>query len=233
MTKLIIINDIHGNITALSKILEDIKGIKYNQIIFTGDLIGVGAHSNEVIDVVKTIQNKIVVKGNHEEYLISGFHNKNAGLEKEHHDWIKQHISTENQEYIKTFKDFVDLRIEYLNLHICHYMKYFGKMYPIVFENNYEKIISICKDINADLIIFGHNHFPQIFKKEPAIINVGSSGCTNIHPGYTRYGILSIDKNQYNLEVKELKYDITYERESLDKLNVPDRDMIKKVFFTI
>ena len=66
MTKIIIINDLHGNATALKAVLPKIKELSPDYVFCPGDIIGIGPHSNEVIDLVRTIPNFYASKGNHE-----------------------------------------------------------------------------------------------------------------------------------------------------------------------
>ena len=51
--KLAVISDIHGNIYALMKALEDIDEQKVDKIICLGDLVGYGPHPNEVVALIK------------------------------------------------------------------------------------------------------------------------------------------------------------------------------------
>ena len=51
--KLAIISDIHGNLYALMRVLEDIDDEKVDSIICLGDLVGYGPHPNEVISMIR------------------------------------------------------------------------------------------------------------------------------------------------------------------------------------
>lgn len=234
MQTIIIINDIHGNFSALSAILNDVKSLNVDYYIFTGDLIGIGASGNKVIDQIKTIKNKIVVKGNHEDYLLNGFRNPNSAFENAHHDWIRNHISSENIAYLSTLKNVERIKCAGLLLHITHYPRYDnGKMINIIWTKKYEDLYPQFNDNEADLFIYGHNHFPEIIQGEKTLINIGAAGCSNINIGMTRYGILKINDKNYTLDIKTIPYDIKPERDLLDSLNVPDKEMIKDNFFKI
>ena len=71
--KIGVISDIHSNIVALNKILNEFEKIKVDKIICCGDIIGIGANPEET---VKTLMQKkdilIAVRGNHEQYLLKG-----------------------------------------------------------------------------------------------------------------------------------------------------------------
>ena len=78
--KIGIITDIHSNIHALNSVINEFNKIKVDKIICCGDIIGIGANPEEVVQRLIQIKDKlIIVKGNHEQYLLNG-------LPKEIHD---------------------------------------------------------------------------------------------------------------------------------------------------
>ncbi len=70
--KIAIIADIHGNYHGLEALLSDIEHERPEMIVGAGDMAGCSLHSSGV-DVLRTLsQRKIpVVRGNHEEYILS------------------------------------------------------------------------------------------------------------------------------------------------------------------
>ena len=69
--KIAVFTDIHGNLEALTAILNDIKKQNVDSIICLGDTIGIGPQSKECMNVI--IENEIdMVSGNHELYAIKG-----------------------------------------------------------------------------------------------------------------------------------------------------------------
>ncbi|MET0959221.1 MAG: metallophosphoesterase family protein, partial [Psychrobacillus psychrotolerans] len=53
MSKIAIISDIHGNLTALESVLKDIEKRGVNQIFCLGDLVGKGPRGSECIELVR------------------------------------------------------------------------------------------------------------------------------------------------------------------------------------
>nr|MCR5499568.1 metallophosphoesterase [Acetatifactor sp.] len=64
-----IISDIHGNLPALVKVLEDIKSRGIEQFIIAGDYCLSGAWPNDCIHTLKEIPKKWIIQGNEERYL--------------------------------------------------------------------------------------------------------------------------------------------------------------------
>ena len=67
--KFAIISDIHGNLPALVKVLEDIKSRGIDQFIIAGDYCLSGAWPNDCIQTLKEIPKKWIIQGNEERYL--------------------------------------------------------------------------------------------------------------------------------------------------------------------
>jgi predicted phosphodiesterase len=67
--KIAIISDVHGNYPALSAVINDAEEKKIDKFIFVGDYIFDLPFSNEVTELIKSLNNAYVIKGNKETYL--------------------------------------------------------------------------------------------------------------------------------------------------------------------
>jgi len=234
MKTIAIINDIHGNVEALKVILKRIDELKVDNVFISGDMIGIGPSHNEVLDLIKTIPNLEIVKGNHEDYYLKGFNNPGAALEEKFHNWVKVTMEPKHDEFLRKLEYIKYFQIENLKVALLHYPRLDdnSKFHTISKDKSYECLIEIFGKIDADICIYGHDHYPSIKIKEKALINVGTAGCSNINVGYTRFGLLTIDKDKFDIKVELLKYDIFKEIELLND-NVPDSELIKKIFYKI
>lgn len=70
--KILILSDIHGNLSALQQVLERAKACRIDAYVLLGDLIDYGMHSNEVLQVLEQFPYPCLsnIWGNHE-YAIS------------------------------------------------------------------------------------------------------------------------------------------------------------------
>ena len=231
MTKIFILTDVHGNYECMKILKNKIDEIKPDFVFSAGDLIGIGPSHNEVLEIVTKIANFYTVRGNHEGYYIDGFHNPSAALEQEFHTWVKNTMEPKYDNYIKNLPIIRHFSIENKNIVLIHYARTNNKFTTI--ENNLtiEHIEKLFNSIDADIIIYGHDHTGFIHIGNKSFINIGTAGCNNLNIGKTKYGILTLDNNSINIEVNYLDYDITPEIEKMEKLNVPDKELIKKVFF--
>lgn len=71
--KYVIFSDIHGNADALRKLLEKETQDSGTGFIFCGDVCGYYYEARECIDLLKSIQGLIAVRGNHDQYYIDAF----------------------------------------------------------------------------------------------------------------------------------------------------------------
>ena len=102
MHRIGLITDIHGNDQALKEALKHLNG-KVDEIICLGDLIGIGPNGNEVINIVKKINNFSCVLGNHDRYLLYGFDNPYSCTQKDHQEWIRNQIEEDNVDVATRF----------------------------------------------------------------------------------------------------------------------------------
>ena len=232
MSKIAIFSDIHGNIEALSSIIDDIKKENIKEIICLGDVIGIGPKPKECLDII--IENNInMVLGNHELYSLKGTDiadNMSEG-EIKHHKWVKKQITKEQRQYLENCNLTIEKEINGKNILFEHFL-----IDPIIKEEYPFYNLSIIKDesineivnkIKYDLVFIGHEHNNFIINNK--LYDIGSSGCRKDNK--TRYVILDIET--FNIKTKIIEYDRkNFEKDLLEK-DYPDRDSIAKWFFGI
>jgi len=67
-----IISDIHSNLEALTNVSQEIKQKAVTDIICLGDIVGYGAEPIECLKLVRNLNPRIFLIGNHDEALIQG-----------------------------------------------------------------------------------------------------------------------------------------------------------------
>lgn len=76
MEKIAIISDIHGNLEALTTVLNDIEKRNIKLIYCLGDIIAKGTHSKECLELIKE-KCQIIIKGNCDDFF-SKEHNEES-----------------------------------------------------------------------------------------------------------------------------------------------------------
>ncbi|MEE0943630.1 metallophosphoesterase [Methanobrevibacter sp.] len=218
MYKYAILSDIHGNLFALTEVINDLNNQNIDSIILLGDLIDYGMQSNEVIDYIKdNLSSKIIcnIWGNHEKAIMTPDFN---------------HFS--NQRGIDsakfTLSQLTDDSKAYLNNELIHEGKYefnIADKKVLAIHGSlidyYWKAISP-NNLNGDysdydVILSGHSHYPHVFqhfyqennpdmrnKKSVLFINPGSVGQPRNHNPNAQYAILDLDS--MGVELRSIKY---------------------------
>lgn len=102
--KTLILSDIHGNLTALNRILERAEGEPVKNIILLGDLIDYGPRSNEVLERLDQIpKEKICVNlwGNHEHAIMTENYGRfSSDRGRQSAQYTRRKLTAESIEYL-------------------------------------------------------------------------------------------------------------------------------------
>ncbi len=185
MDKIAIISDIHGNYTALKKVLSDMKYRNINQLICLGDLVTKCANPDLVIDLVRK-EADIVIKGNCDELV----------CRNSNYSWSRNKIGKERLEYLDTLPVFYEFYLSGHLIRLFHASPYsLEHVYNPMFSNANTRYKD--KEIKSpeemflnteflgknpdapvpDVVGYGHLHTPNLFRfKNKTIFNPGSVG---------------------------------------------------------
>src|SRR6218665_811643 len=85
MKRILVIGDIHGGLKALHQVLERAKVTKEDTLIFLGDYVDGWSESPQVLDFLmqlKTTNECIFIRGNHDELLLDWLLNHNRNIDE-------------------------------------------------------------------------------------------------------------------------------------------------------
>lgn len=234
--KIGIITDIHNNVVALEAILKRFEEECIEGIICCGDIIGIGPYPEETVSTVKNIPNLMAcVLGNHDRYLIEGMETAISMEhgEKEYHHWEHNRLSDKSKDFIERLNYEENLIINGKAIHVIHYAMDGNNKYLYLGRNpELKEVEKAFKDIEADVILYGHEHNKSFLKGEKLFINCGSLGCPGRDLNIARAGILVIEDEVEFSEI-EIEYDIARVLEDIDRFNCPDKKIIKKIFYGV
>ena len=234
MYKIGIFTDVHGNDAALKTVLKEIEKHNVNEIISLGDLIGIGPNSNEVLEIVTKLTNFSSIRGNHEKYYLFGFDNPLSCTNLNHQTWIKDNIDKKFSKFIENTPYQIIKEIEGVKLAFIHYplrSKNPDYFEYIVHDPKPSDLDNLYKDIDADVVCFGHEHVASLIKGEKLYLDVGSCGCPYPEKDVTRYLILTIDNGKLSYEAFKVAYDASSVIKAMFDKNMPDNEFISKNFY--
>lgn len=223
MIKILIMSDIHGNLTALNKVFETEVPEAFQGIILLGDLIDYGPRSNEVIRKIKEIpQKKLLVNiwGNHEKAIVdlddSRFSSERG---KKCSAYTRKNLTDESLKFLEKnmekagWNEFVLYGRKCLAVHGSLEEPYWKSISHTEIGEEYEKY---------DFVFSGHSHIPHFFehfypaeceeyrnKKKTVFINPGSVGQPRNHNPNAQYAVLEMET--MTVQMKTVEYDIRQE----------------------
>ncbi len=224
-----IISDIHGNLEALTSVLEDLKNESVDDIFCLGDIVGYGANPNECVDLIKENCSKVIL-GNHDaaglgiislEYF--NIYARGAAM------WTQKTLTDESKEYLKNL-EYVKYVDEAQKIMLVHSSPLFPENWNYILNTDDAKT-AFFKISGEQVCFIGHSHQPIIFTKDLAdkvvmlspkditldenykyFINVGSVGQPRDGIRDSSYVIYDLDKQKitykrtpYNVEAAAQK----------------------------
>ena len=217
--RLAVFSDIHGNLEALESIYTDIKKQNVDEIIYLGDVIGLGPQFRECLDFIMNHPDIKMVLGNHEErqkiYTEDDF-NMEGHV---HHRYIHNRLTKEQLDFINNLPIYLEREINGKKLFFSHFfLKSLipGNLYyPVEIMDDKNELLRITSKLNYDYYFIGHNHINYEYK-DLKILDVGTSGC--VYDNKTSYYIVNVQD-----EITYKKIIIEFDRE---KFNSSFKDFI-------
>ena len=214
-----LISDIHGNLEALEAALGDLAKERIDEYLCIGDIVGYGANPRECIKIVRELELKALIAGNHEwgvlGFLDIDYFNEYA---REAILWTKNILNHHETDYLKSFK----LSWSEGCMTLVHgSLEEPQEFYYIFDPKDADKTLKLQK---TQLCFVGHSHMPGIFYSDGKVanrvnslktrieadkryvINIGSIG--QPRDGDPRASFAVYDEDEGIVEIKRVPYDI-------------------------
>ncbi|MBC6955398.1 MAG: metallophosphoesterase family protein [Anaerolineae bacterium] len=230
--RLAVLSDIHGNLTALNVVLDDLAASGPFDVTWClGDLAAFGPRPLECVDVIRrlaeTDEGKTfkVIGGNTDRYLIGGERLRVGAAQDEAElkrlagelqtrdtmlNWSMGALDWENYKFLRTI-----LRRE-LATNVPGYGVVLG-FHAVPGDDEAfltdstpdELVADIMLDREGRLGIGGHTH-RQLNRLAGGwhIVNPGAVGLSFDRPGFAQYTILSFEDGEVSIDLRNLPYDI-------------------------
>lgn len=222
--RLLILSDIHGNLTALQEVLKYVENMyRIDCAALLGDVIDYGMHSNEVVQILRDMRYPVVcnIRGNHEQTVFTEDYTMfSTDRGRACAKYTRSILSPQTWDYLRNV--IIDSgKMEFM---------IGGKKCLAVhgsLENIYWKSIRPGQNLSDyqmyDYVLSGHSHLPHFMeafyeadepmyrnKKKTVFINPGSVGQPrNLNP-MAQFAILDTETGRVGLE--KVAYDIKKEQ---------------------
>ncbi len=242
--KVLILSDIHGNLDALKAVLSHAN--RWDEIFVLGDLVDYGPEPHHVIDVIKELKPKIIVRGNHDHAVAF---NTDCRCMHEVHElsiYTRKNITMKvlSRNQIKWLASLpVRTRIDLGNLmfYIVHGAPsdpLYGYIKPKISDDELRNVITnsislFNQDKTSGVVLIGHTHIP--FYREVSkikVFNPGSIGQPRDGDARASYGILDLEKKIFKIHKVEYPIEKTIRKLESLKLDKNYLNKLKRILLT-
>ena len=232
--RILVISDIHANLTALNTVLE--AAGSFDAVWCLGDVVGYGPDPNKCIDRLLQLPNLISLVGNHDAAVLDQFdlnafnHEARQGIR-----WTQSNLSQDHRQFLLTLPE----RVVVEGVTLVH-----GSPR----QPRWEYLLDIptaaanFSHFETDLCFVGHTHIPSYFEKNretgeitgqklknmavPKIINrmilnPGSVGQPRDHDPRAAFAIFNPETCQWKLN--RIGYDIGFVQDRMRQVHLPNR----------
>lgn len=236
-----IISDIHNNLPALEAVLTQLGPC--DRVICCGDIIGIGPNPEQTVQRLKQIPGLTAVRGNHERYLLESMpeqishtgEKEMSSEEERHHQWEHSQLSLDSITFLHGLEYREKLELEGKTIAVQHYAMDYDNVYVnFTAEPSGEAMAALFEGVEADVVVYGHAHNPHVCQYEGKwFINPGALGCPGQEKNLARAGVLTIEEGAVTYELVEVRYDVAQVLAEIDRLQYPDAETIKKIFYDV
>lgn len=240
--RVLIISDIHANLTALDAVLADAG--QFDAVWCLGDLVGYGPDPNECVARVRGLPGLICIIGNHDSAVLNQIDPYTFNSEaRQAIEWTKKSLTESSRLFLGSLPDKIDISDQYNNLKNKVTLVHGSPRQPV-----WEYLLDIYtatqnfKNFDGAYCFVGHTHLPIIFHyseerssaipmiPEPgtqiqlsprAIINPGSVGQPRDRDARAAY--MLFDPYDEIIEYRRVIYDIEAVQERMRRAELPLR----------
>jgi predicted phosphodiesterase len=236
--RILIISDIHANLTALDAVLDDAGTV--DAVWCLGDLVGYGPDPNESVERVRSLPNLSCILGNHDAAALNlidaGSFNPEA---RQAILWTQEKLSDESRSFLKSLPEY-EVVHEATLAHGSPRMPVWEYLLDTrTASDNFEHF-------DTDYCFVGHTHLPVIFSNssernnsnlqvpEPnrniqliprAIINPGSVGQPRDRDPRSAYGLFDPERSTY--QYRRVIYDVEAVQARMAAQRLPERHIMR------
>ncbi len=238
--RVLVLSDIHANLTALEAVLKDAGSIDAAWCL--GDLVGYGPDPNECVERVRALPGLLCLIGNHDQAALGGIplsrFNRDA---RDVAEWTRNVLSADNQEYLRS----LPARISTQEFTLAH-----GSPRQPVWEYILDQYTAdrMFDFFDTAFCLVGHSHLPLVFKRGSdgafasavttrlgkaitmearMILNPGSVGQPRDMDPRASYALL--DPEARTWEARRVRYDIAQVQLRILEAGLPERQALRLV----
>jgi diadenosine tetraphosphatase ApaH/serine/threonine PP2A family protein phosphatase len=225
-----IFSDLHGNLEAITAVLEDAQAHECTHYVCLGDVVGYNANPHECVEIVQQLDCP-VVKGNHDEQASLSTSSRDFNeLAEQAINWTRKHLTEADRQWLG------DLRLtrQVRDFTIVHATLDTPAEWGYV-VNNLDAVASFTYQ-HTPVCFYGHTHVAAAFIRDGGVkrikeaelpidpgqkyfINVGSVGQPRDGDPRAAYCIYHTDREI--VEQRRVKYDVATAQRKILSAGLP------------
>jgi putative phosphoesterase len=220
-TRLLIVSDIHSNLTALKKVMEDAGD--FDAAICAGDTVGYGPEPGECVETIKKMD-AWVVSGNHDVGVVTGegptsHFNVYAAAAV---DINRRLLNRTQLNWLGRLRKGLDINIDGVKVAVFH-----GSPNRPIWEYVFPleamlRATEFFEATGADLLVLGHTHIPFVHHHEGrALMNPGSVGQPRDGDPRASYMLLDMTGGGFEVSHRRVEYCIDKTASKMHELGLP------------
>ena len=226
------ISDIHGNLEALTAVLDDLRGRKIDDIICLGDIVGYGPDPNACVELIQE-NVRYAVLGNHDSAAIGKTTLQYFNLyARQAIEWTRELLEADAYSYLSV----LPLKIIVGDMTLVHSTPKHPEDWAYLYDTR--DAIENFGHFRTRFCFIGHSHRPLAFFHENerywviqdqtllmppeirCIVNVGSVGQPRDGDPRACYGIFDTAKMEF--QYIRVPYEIEKTQKKMQKFGLPD-----------
>jgi len=233
--RVLIISDIHANLTALEAVLADAKG-QWDFVWCLGDVVGYGPDPNECVDLLRTLPH-LCLAGNHDWAALGRLDIRTFNSDARRAvTWTTETLRADNVDYLAALPTTFVLG-SYTLVHgsprepVWEYVldpliaslnfSHFETLYCLVGHTHTPVFFELLKDHGETEAITPVYNQPRLLNGHRQIINPGSVGQPRDANPMAAYALLDVDKAR--LEHRRAEYNIAAVQQRMHNADLPER----------
>lgn len=234
MMRILVLSDIHANITALDTVLDDAGQVDATWCL--GDVVGYGPDPNECIERLRGLPNLTCLVGNHDAAALDRIDLDAFNREARHSvRWTQGVLSTQNRDFLAQLPE----RMLVEGITLAH-----GSPRSPVWEYllDIKTVSENMAYFETELCFIGHTHIPLYYREDftsgeifgdiimdgetPEIsgrmfLNPGSVGQPRDHDSRAAYAIFNTETHEWMSN--RVRYDIASVQDRMRQVDLPTR----------
>ena len=241
-------SDVHGNLTALKAVIADLSKQAIDDCWFLGDLVMPGPATNEVFELLESINTSVYIRGNWDDCFLDVQQQKVGTHFDDPSDvyigllgqYVAEHLKIDYQNKLKSLPIHTVKQVNGLSINLSHNLNTLNSGPALLADAATSHFDELFADHPTDIAIYGHVHHQMLrySSQDQMVINPGSVGQPFFKHGRlnadrrAQYAILEVDDTGLaEVTFRKVAYDLSKELDLAKASTLPYLNLYQEILF--